>query len=482
MLIAARRVLPPMITPRIILAAVAMAAAIAAPMTAPLAQQVPTSRAGIQQSFSPLVKQAAPAVVNIYTKRVVKAAASPLLADPFFRRFFGDRLPPGMTQDRVQRSLGSGVIVTNDGTVITNHHVIKDADEVTVVLADRREFEATIVGSDERTDLAVLKIETPKGERLPTLTLGDSDAVEVGDLVIAIGNPFGVGQTVTSGIVSALARTNVGVSDYRSFIQTDAAINPGNSGGALVDMNGQLIGINSAIYSKDGGSNGIGFAIPAALVRTVWSSITQTGKVVRSWLGVSGQPVTNELAQAMHLPRPIGVLVNDINRDSPAIRGGLKSGDVITHVNGREVDDPEGLRFRLATLPPGSDAQLSVLRDGAERTVTVRLIPPPENPPSDTSEITGNTPLAGAVIANINPALAEENNLPSSASGVVILRIRRGSIANRLQFQPGDILVKINDRPVTSVAEAKRLMDRDRGGWVITLNRGGETLSLQVGG
>ncbi|MBC7952029.1 MAG: DegQ family serine endoprotease [Rhodospirillaceae bacterium] len=446
------------------------------------AQQVPSGRDQIKQSFSPVVKQAAPAVVNIYTKRIVKTAASPLLADPFFRRFFGDNLPPGTTQDRVQRSLGSGVIVGPDGTVITNHHVIKDADEVTVVLADRREFEAKIRGSDERSDLAVLKIEPAKGESLPVLPMGDSDAIEVGDLVIAIGNPFGIGQTVTSGIVSALARTNIGITDFRSFIQTDAAINPGNSGGALVDLNGRLVGINSAIYSKDGGSHGIGFAIPTALVKSVLTSITQTGKVVRPWLGASGQPVTNELAQALKLSRPVGVLINAIHKDGPAAKAGLKIGDVVTLVNGREVDDAESMRFRLATLAPGADAKMTLLRDGAEKTITVRLIAPPEIPARELTDVGGVNPFAGSTIANLNPALAEEVGMPTSASGVVVLRIRRGSIANRLQIQPGDIILRINDRPVATVADAKKLISEDRRRWQISVNREGQTLSMQVGG
>ncbi len=462
-----------------VLALVAVALPLA--VTPAGAQQTPTSREQIKLSFSPVVKSAAPAVVNIYTKRIVRAA-SPLLADPFFRRFFGDALPPGAVQERVQRSLGSGVIVTPDGTVVTNHHVIKDADEVTVVLADRREFEARVVGSDERSDLAVLKVEPARGETLPVLPMGDSDAIEVGDLIIAIGNPFGVGQTVTSGIVSALARTNVGITDYRSFIQTDAAINPGNSGGALVDMSGRLIGINTAIYSRDGGSNGIGFAIPTALVKSVLAGITQTGKVVRPWLGASGQAVTSELAQAMRLPRPAGVLLNAVAKDGPAARAGLRVGDVVTHVQGREVDDPEGLRFRLATLALGTDARVGFLRDGVERTADVRLIAPPENPPREVTDVNGANPFTGATIANLNPALAEEVGMSSAATGVVILRIKRGSIANRLQFQPGDIILRINDRPVATVAEAKQSLSANRDVWRITINRDGQTLSMQVGG
>ncbi|CAA7616758.1 DegQ family serine endoprotease [Magnetospirillum sp. UT-4] len=449
---------------------------------AALAQAVPDSRGQIGLSFAPVVRQTAPAVVNIYTRRVVKAAASPLLADPFFRRFFGDMVPHGMPQDRVQRSLGSGVVVAADGTVVTNHHVIKGADEVTVVLADRREFEARVVGSDERSDLAVLKVEPPRGETLPVLPMGDSDALEVGDLVIAIGNPFGVGQTVTSGIVSALARTNVGITDFRSFIQTDAAINPGNSGGALVDMGGRLIGINTAIYSKDGGSNGIGFAIPTSLVRSVLASITQTGRVVRPWLGASGQAVTGELAQALKLPRPVGILINGVHRDGPAAKAGLKVGDVVSAVNGREVDDPEGLRFRLATLAPGAEAILTVMRDGAEKRLTVRLTAPPETPPRDITEIGGPNPVSGATIANLSPALAEEIGADGTASGVVILRIRRGSVAHRLQLQPGDIILRINDRPVAAVADARRLLAGEARLWRVTISRDGETHTLQVGG
>ena len=440
-------------------------------------QTVPTSREQVRLSFAPVVRQVAPAVVNIYTKRVVQAQASPLFADPFFRRFFGD--VPGMTQDRVQRSLGSGVLVAADGTVVTNAHVIKDADEVTVVLADRREFEAKVIGADERTDLAVVKIDA-KGETLPILALGDSDKIEVGDVVLAVGNPFGVGQTVTQGIISALARTNVG--DFRAFIQTDAAINPGNSGGALVDLDGRLIGINTSIYSKDGGSNGIGFAIPSSLVRTAIAGITKTGKLVRPWLGASGQTVTTDLAQALKLPRPLGILVDSVHRDSPAAQAGLQNGDVIVAVQGHEVDDPEALRFRLATLGVGGEAQLSVLRDGAERKIAVRLIAPPETPARDQSEINGRNPFAGATLVNINPALAEELGINSSQTGVMVFGVRRASVANRLGIAPGDLLLRINDKPVTSVAEARGLLAGERTRWTITINRNGETMSLSIGG
>ena len=459
-----------------------IALALALPLSAPAAEAAnPASREQIKLSFAPLVRQAVPAVVNIYTRRVVRTAASPLFADPFFRHFFGDAAPPGMTRERVQNSLGSGVIVGADGVVVTNHHVINQADEVTVVLSDRREFEAKIVGSDERADLAVLKIDT-RGEKLPTLAFGDSDALEVGDLVIAVGNPFGVGQTVTSGIVSALARTNVGVSDYRSFIQTDAAINPGNSGGALVDMDGHLIGINTAIYSQGGGSVGIGFAIPSSLVKVVLAGISQGGKMVRPWLGASGEPVTQEIAQTLKLARPAGVLINQIAKDGPAARAGIRLGDVVTAVQGREVDDPEALRFRLATLSLGTDAHLTVLRDGAERTIDVRLAPPPEDPPRDAAEISGANPLAGATLANLNPALAEEIGAQAVVSGVVVVRVHGGSIAQHLRIQPGDIILAVNDHKVASVAEAKKLLAADARAWRVTLERDGQTLTLMIGG
>jgi len=440
---------------------------------------VPQSREQIRLSFAPVVRQVAPAVVNIYTKRVVHASASPMFADPVFRRFFGDI--PGLPQDRVQRSLGSGVLIGADGTVVTNQHVIKDADEVTVVLSDRREFEASVVGSDERTDLAVLKL-TAKGETFPTLPWGESDRVDVGDLVLAIGNPFGVGQTVTQGIVSALARTNIGGSDVRSFIQTDASINPGNSGGALVDMDGRLIGINSAIYSRDGGSNGIGFAIPSALVRSVVAGLSKSGKVVRPWLGAATQPVTTDLAQALRLPRPVGALISAVTPDSPAARAGLRAGDVVVAVNSREVDDPDGLRFRLATLDLGGEARLTVLRDGGERGLALRLVAPPEDPPRDPAEIAGRNPFSGATLVNLNPALADELGLDASASGVMVLEIRRGSVAQRLGLQPGDLVLRINDRPVASVAEARRLLGGERPRWSLTINRNGQTMTQVIEG
>lgn len=440
----------------------------------------PTSHEQMQLSFAPVVRQAAPAVVNVFTKKVVRQQGAALFNDPFFRQFFGDRLPFGLPQERVQNSLGSGVIVRGDGTIVTNHHVIKDADEIRVVLADRREFDAQVVRKDERTDLAVLKIDTGR-EVLPHLPLRDSDDLEVGDLVLAIGNPFGVGQTVTSGIVSALARTNAGITDYRFFIQTDAAINPGNSGGALITLDGKLAGVNTAIFSRSGGSIGIGFAIPANMVRTVIEAQPgQNGTVVRPWLGAGGQAVSADIAASIGLRRPVGVLVNEIYPGGPAEKAGLRIGDVISHIDGKEVDDGEALRFRVATGRLGGTARLTVLRRGEELSLSVALQAPPETPARDTTTLTGNHPMVGAVVANLSPALAEEIGFDGPARGVVVTEIKGGP-ASRLGLKPGDVVAKINDQDVTSVKSLTGLLSRSGNAWRITIRRDGKLVSVTVG-
>lgn len=334
--------------------------------------QVPTSRAQITLSFAPLVREAAPAVVNITASRMVRTATVPsLFDDPFFRRFFGDSLPRPPGRQRSQNSLGSGVIVADDGMVVTNHHVIEGATEIRVALADRREFDADLILSDERTDLAFLQLRDVEGLRLPTLRLGESDDLQVGDLVLAIGNPFGVGQTVTSGIVSAEARTGLGIADFSFFIQTDAAINPGNSGGALVAMDGTLVGINTAIFSRDGGSLGIGFAVPSTMVRALLESIERGQPLARPWLGARGQAVTVDLAEALGLDRPAGVMINSVEPGSPAGRAGLRVGDVVVAVGDARVDDPDSLRFRIATSRIGQDTTLTVRR--GERQLVLAL-------------------------------------------------------------------------------------------------------------
>ena len=444
---------------------------------------VPQSREQITLSFAPVVKRTASAVVNIYTKTVVRQRSSPLLDDPFFRRFFGDNAAPSMPRERVQSSLGSGVIVDPSGLIITNFHVVGAAGEITVVLADRREFPAKIVLAEERTDLVVLQIDA-RGEALPFLSLRDSDDLEVGDLVLAIGNPFGVGQTVTSGIVSALARTSVGISDYSFFIQTDAAINPGNSGGALIAMDGSLVGVNTAIYSRSGGSLGIGFAIPSNMVRSVLAGLKAGGKLMRPWLGASGQAVTAEIAATLNLPRPQGVLVSGLNARGPAARAGLRVGDIVTGVNGREVDDPDGLRFRIATLPVGGTASLGVLRRSGERvSLTLPLEAPPEVPARDEATLQGNVPLAGAKVANLSPALADELSLPTEAVGVIVLDVARGTVASRLGLRPRDVVLSVNGADVESVAGLRRLLSRGStdSRWRIAIRRGDQVLTMVVG-
>ncbi|WP_368744860.1 Do family serine endopeptidase [Desertibaculum subflavum] len=440
---------------------------------------VPTSRAEIQASFAPLVKQVSPTVVNIYTRTVVQQQArSPLFDDPFFRRFFGDQLG-GATRERVQRSLGSGVIADPRGYVVTNNHVVAGAQEITVVLHDRREFEAELILADERTDLAVLKID-PAGAPLPALGFGDSDELEVGDLVLAIGNPFGVGQTVTSGIVSALGRTMVGDADTQSFIQTDAAINPGNSGGALITMDGRLAGINTAIFSRSGGSLGIGFAIPSNLVASVLHAATLGTGVVRPWTGATFQAVTAEIAQSLGFDRPVGVIVRAVYPKGPADRAGIRVGDVITSVDGREVLDPRMLKFRIATKPVGQTAQVEIRRAGAARTVRFPLEAAPENPPRDETLIKGNIPLAGATVANLSPAVAEETGMPPDATGVVITGVARGSPAERLRLRPRDLVLAIDGQDVKRVSDLTGLLANHQGGWRIAVQRGEQTVNLVI--
>jgi serine protease Do len=432
-------------------------------------------------SYAPLVKKAAPAVVNIYAKRVVQRRPSPFLDDPFFRRFFGDDVMRGIPRERIENSLGSGVIVRPNGLIVTNNHVIREASEVTVVLADRREFPAKIVITDERTDLALLRINVGK-ERLPHIDLRDSDQLEVGDIVLAIGNPFGVGQTVTSGIVSALARTAEGVSDYSFFIQTDAAINPGNSGGALIGMDGRLVGINTAIYSRTGGSVGIGFAIPANMVATVIASEGHGGKVVRAWLGASGETVTSDTAKSLGLKRPIGVVITRTYHGGPADTAGLKVGDVLVAIDGKEVDDIQGVRFRIATLGVGHEASLTILRANKEQTITLPLAPPPEVPPPQTTSLQGRTPLAGATIANMSPALAEGLQMDSLQTGVVITKVADNSAAARIGLQAGDFIVKVNGADVGNVNEAKAELEKNAPRWQIGVRRAGRLMTVTIEG
>lgn len=447
-------------------------------------QRVPESRAEVQASFAPLVRKTAPAVVNIYATKMVRARRGPtLFDDPFFRRFFGEALPPGFDapREQTQNSLGSGVIVRPEGLIVTNAHVIEGADQIVAVLADRRQFPAQLIGRDERTDLAILRVDGG-GEPLPFLELGDSEALEVGDIVLAIGNPFGVGQTVTSGIVSALARANVGVSDLNSFIQTDAAINPGNSGGALVAMDGRVVGINTAIFTRSGGSHGIGFAIPSTMVRAVIAGFAKgDGRLIRPWLGAIARAVGADDAGPLNLARPSGALVEAVHPKSPAAKAGIRPGDVIQAVNGRDVDDDNALRYRIATLAVGDTATLKLWRKGSGLEARAVLEAPIEDPPRDLNQLAGPHPFAGAVVANMSPALADELGNERLSPGVYILQIRGGSPAARFGFRPGDAVREVNGRRIGMVRELAAALDQPAERWLIALERGGQKISLVVG-
>lgn len=443
---------------------------------------VPFKREQISLSFAPLVRKAAPAVVNIYTQKIVRARrAVPLFDDPFFRRFFGEEFGLGIEREQTKRqnSLGSGVIVRDDGLIVTNKHVIEGADEITVVLHDRREFDAEILVTDNKTDLALLKL-TSSPDKLPFLEIRDSDDLEVGDLVLAIGNPFGVGQTVTSGIVSAVARTRIGNSDLNAFIQTDAAINPGNSGGALVAMDGRLVGVNTAIYSKSGGSHGIGFAIPSNMVRAVLRGMTAAGKLVRPWLGATGQVVNQEIANSLGLALPGGVLITAVHQASAAARAGLKVGDVVLAINGHEIQDANTLKHRIATLPVGEEAVLRVWRAGKTKALKVRLAPAPAQPPLDETLLDGDQPLAGATVVNLSPAFADEHGIDPFMEGVFVFSIIRGSPANRLRFRVGDVVRSVNGKEVDSVKRLVAEMQKPVERWRVAVFRDGKVREMLI--
>jgi Do/DeqQ family serine protease len=436
----------------------------------------PQNPSEVRLSFAPVVKRVLPAVVNVYASRVETMPRNSLFDDPIFRQFFG-----GDSDSRISKSLGSGVIVDPSGLVVTNYHVIEGMTDVKVALSDRREFEAQIVLRDPRTDLAVLKLKG--GENFPVLELGDSDALEVGDFVIAIGDPFGVGQTVTQGIVSALARTQIGISDNGFFIQTDAAINPGNSGGALVDLDGKLVGVNSAIYSRSGGSMGIGFAIPVNMVRSVVAAARRGGATVkRPWLGATLQSLTKDIADNLGIDRPTGALVVTVAEIGPAAQAGLKRGDVITAVDGQSVDDAEGVGFRLAVKPLGGAAALSILRGGRPLSLPLKLAAAPEIPPRDALTIHSRSPFEGAEVMNMSPAVAEELSLGGALHGVAVASVGDDSTAAEVGVQKGDIVVAVNGQQIGTTRDLEKACAERARLWDLTIQRGGETIHTRLGG
>ncbi len=438
--------------------------------------QVPQDQAQITLSFAPVVRQTAPAVVNIYARRVVAERVSPFADDPFFRDFFGDF---GRTVPRVQNSLGSGVILSPDGIVVSNYHVVGEGSDIRVVLNDRREFNAQVILADEASDLVVLQLDGARD--LPALSLRDSDTLEVGDLVLAIGNPFGVGQTVSSGIVSGLARSSAAVFDGRGyFIQTDAAINPGNSGGALVDMAGRLVGINTAILTRSGGSLGVGFAIPANLVaQVVAQAAAGNDRFVRPWAGVSAQPVDAALAEALGAPAPRGIALTDLHERSPFRAAGLGPGDIVLRIAGAEVNTPQEMQYRLSSLGVGEKAEIGWLsaETGGEARATVALIAPPDDPPRAPLRITANVALRGLAAENVNPAVIAEMGLPLSASGVVVTGAQ--DLAARIGLRPGDIVLRINGAAVPDTDTLARAARANTRNWQIDYLRDGRQASLR---
>jgi Do/DeqQ family serine protease len=437
----------------------------------PLAQPVraaPGDALTMKSSFAPVVKRAAPAVVNISSKRLVRQRA-----DPFWELF-----GMGAPRERIQGSLGSGVIVRGDGVIVTNNHVVEGGQEITVALADRREYPARILLADPRTDLAVLKIDVGN-ERLPTLAIDDSGEVQVGDLVLAIGDPFGVGQTVTNGIVSALNRTADPNGDAaNAYIQTDAAINPGNSGGALVDMDGDLIGVNSFILSRSGTSSGVGFAVPAAIVRRVVETAAGGGQaVVRPWLGARTQTVTAEIARSMGMTTPQGALVADIWPGGPAARAGLRQGDVIVSVDGRPAVDAAAVSYAISSRRPGETLRLGVRRGGGEQSLTLRAEAPPATPARDQQVISGRNPFDGATVVNLSPAVADELGLdPFLGKGVLVTNISRGFAMNA-GLRPGDLIRRVNGREINTVRDLTAQLTQSGGQWQVTIERNGQEVT-----
>ncbi|MEW6324914.1 MAG: DegQ family serine endoprotease [Nitrospirota bacterium] len=443
---------------------------------------------GDDQLFVRVAEATTPSVVNISTSRTIKGrrgAPSPFFNDPFFERFFGEDFfrQFEQPQSRREQSLGSGVIVDPNGYIVTNNHVIAQADEIKVLLSDKREFTGKMVGTDPKTDVAVIKIEA---KNLPTIPWGDSTGLKVGEYVLAIGNPFGLNQTVTMGIVSAVGRANVGIADYEDFIQTDAAINPGNSGGALVNSRGELIGVNTAIFSRSGGYMGIGFAVPSNMVRLVMTSLIKEGKVVRGWLGVSIQEVTSELAKQFDVKEGRGALVSDVLKDTPAERAGLKRGDVIIRYNAREVSNASQLRNLVAETPVGEKVRVLVIRDKREKELEVKI----DEQPKEAAALDGgpggepleNEALAGLNVQELTPELADRLNLPHGTTGVVVAQVDEGSAAETAGVQSGDVIVEINRRAIRTVDDYRKFVRSLKGGEAVLLllNRNGQMLFLTV--
>ena len=435
--------------------------------------------------FSDIVKKVQPAVVNIASTKVIRSSdrgpSSPFFSDPLFRQFFGEQFDPMFRVPREQRehSLGSGVIINTDGYLLTNNHVIQDANDIKISLSDKRELKAKVIGTDPKTDIAVLKVEA---KNLPVVVFGDSSKVEVGQFALALGNPFGIGQTVTMGIVSAIGRGGLGIEDYEDFIQTDAAINPGNSGGALVNVQGELIGINTAILAGGGGGNqGVGFAVPIDMAQQVMQQILQHGKVIRGWLGVVVQPVNPPMAKAFGLKEPRGALIGDVKPDSPAGRAGLQKGDIVLELDGKPVTDSRDLSLRIGMIAPGSDVNLKVFRNGTERELIVKLGEMPAKMAQTTGQPgSAGRSLDGLSVDELNSDVSRQLGLPPGTKGVVVTEVQPGSVAAEAGLRRGDVIQQVNHKSVTNVNEFQGALSQGSEPVLLLINRGGNTLYVVV--
>ena len=441
----------------------------------------PPGHVSFDEGFSPMIQNVLPAVVNIASSRTVKSEG--MLSDPRLKEFFGKDFPLqfGMPRQHHERSLGSGVIFSRDGYIVTNNHVVEKATDVRIFLANQREYRARVVGTDPRTDIAVLKVDATN---LPVLPIGDSSKVRIGEFVLAVGDPFGVGQTVTIGIVSATGRGGFGIEDIEDFIQTDAAVNPGNSGGALVNVRGELIGINTAILSGSGGNQGIGFAIPVNMGRAVVDQIMKTGRIVRGWLGIVIQPVTPTVAKAFGLPgEPRGALISDLAPNGPAAQAGIQRGDIILGVNGQPIHESRDLQLKLNTMSPGSQVTMKLFRNGSENEVRTTLAEAPAQKPAPVeNQPTSNADtLDGVTVHDLTAAVARKIGVPASTQGVVIMNVRMGSLAADAGLQSGDVIQEVNRRPVKNAAEfesAVRLAGKNPA--LLLVNRDGTTIFVAV--
>ncbi len=456
---------------------------LAAATTAPIADQL-----SLSAGFTPVVERVLPAVVSISSEKMIRFADSgptfPFFSDPSSREYFDEDLPHRYNHPHEQRerSLGSGVIISADGYLLTNNHVVENASEIRVLLPDKREMKGKVVGTDPRTDIAVLKLD---GKNLPVLPVADSSKVKAGQFVLAIGNPFGLGETVTMGIVSATGRGNLNITDYEDFIQTDAAINPGNSGGALVDVQGALIGINTAILSGNGGNQGIGFAVPINMARQVMGRLVKDGKVIRGWLGVVIQPVTPPIAKAMKLEKNEGALIGDVTPGSPAAKAGIKRGDVVVAINGERISEARDLSLKVSMLPPGTTVHLKVMRDGRAVEVPVVL---GEQPSERTALALGSeakpgasNAMEGVEVEDITPPIRRQLGLPARMTGVIVTGVEPGSRAGEAGLRPGDIIQEVNRRPVASMSEFEHAVRQGgRDATLLLINRGGNTLFVVI--